>query len=1196
MSLNKSDLILEVKIEQELAYRRKVNPLAFFKHLPLQKKFKDDPAKRKGILGGNRELAYGTKVRMADGSSKPIEKIKIGDNVLSWDGTKSIPTRVTDIPYDDYSECYKVTTATGTEVIGSETHCFPIKYESNSNVLIKKMTVTEIGNKKYKCKRFVCSGHQHYNRSLALPFSGYLLGLYLGDGSYGQSPSCGYPRPNFTNTDNNLRNHFRREISTAYTEARCESYPSDKTRLYVTTPNGTKGQNRFANDLRLLGLGEKKSDTKFIPYRYKVSSVKERQDIVRGLIETDGCLDRYKVAIYSNSLRMLKDVADILISLGGRSKVYKDHEPDNENQRTGYKLQFSVGLLSEMGITDLGRKTPKHTVESVNRADLLIKSVEYEGKKKCRCLTVEHESHTFVLDNGIVTYNSGKTEEGSEYVISKCLAKPNQRWWADAESFNDSVNIQQRKIWDLCPKNRIKYGYYNEITGFTNRKLLFDNGSMIIFKSYDQGREKHQGEDLDGCLAKGTLVAMSDGSYRQIEDIVAGDKVISINSLKSRRHRANKVVWQRKTGTKDTIIIKYRGVKLQLTHDHRVFVSGKGWIEAKDIHVGDSVYFPAMPLHKPTTNIKEHEAYWLGCMIGDGYINAQRLQFTCLNDKFIAEAKEYLKGFGDIRVKKQGDRQYRITKNRSFKELFEKHKLVGTHAYNKFIPQDIFKSSDKIKQLFLRSLYSSDGWVCGSKVGYASTSKRLAYDVVLLLNTLGIKTNVQELPAKGNWKPQWHVFIGKSNDVIKFLDEIGIVRDKDKIDKVRKEAHRRMGILSSNNRSLKSRVNFSKLAVIKNIEDGGKVDVYDIKVERDENFFANGMCVHNCWNDEEPPFDIYREQNMRLLDRNGEMIITMTSLKGITDLIQDIFDDHDVIESEYAVGVKKELPRIIDKNGFKIYLFWTTENPYISQDRVLEDMKLMPADEVLCRIYGMPINLSGKIYMKFSKNVHVIPFDDAPLEECTIYNVLDPHDRKPWALGWYGVHKTGTIYCFEEYPNDNFNEMMFDDKTYDEYAKLIKATEENIYQICGQRVDNRRRIIDPNFGNKTVQLAERQGGQSKTTPVKELNKRGLRYRDGIDALQAGHMKVREYLYYEKKGDEIIVQPKLLYTDNCHNHIRHVSRYSRKDIIAGDGDTKDNVGVKEKYKDYCDLDRYLCMANPKHVGSGKEFKQETQKIY
>ena len=93
---------------------------------------------------------------------------------------------------------------------------------------------------------------------------------------------------------------------------------------------------------------------------------------------------------------------------------------------------------------------------------------------------------------------SGKTEGIADYVIRRCLDRPGQRWWAVAESFSDSVNIQQRKIWALLPRNRIKYGSYDEINGFTNRKLLFDNGSLITFKSYDQKREAFQSDDLDG--------------------------------------------------------------------------------------------------------------------------------------------------------------------------------------------------------------------------------------------------------------------------------------------------------------------------------------------------------------------------------------------------------------------------------------------------------------------------------------------------------------------------------------------------------------------------------------------------------------------------------------------------------------------------------------------------------------------------
>lgn len=442
---------------------------------------------------------------------------------------------------------------------------------------------------------------------------------------------------------------------------------------------------------------------------------------------------------------------------------------------------------------------------------------------------------------------SGKTEEGAEYVESKCLAKPKQRWWACAESFSDSVNIQQRKVWNLVPKNRIKYGHWNEITGFPNRKLLLDNGSIIIFKSYDQGSESFASEDLDGI-----------------------------------------------------------------------------------------------------------------------------------------------------------------------------------------------------------------------------------------------------------------------------------------------------------------------------------------------------------WNDEEVPYAIFKEQKMRLLDRNGEMIFTMTSTKGITEFIQEIFEDYEVIKSQYAPLVDMTLPRIAKKSGIEFYFLWTTENPYIDQHRVKFEATLMSRDEKKARLYGLPINLAGKIYMIFNRDVHVVPFELAPRQNICLYHILDPHDRKPWAMKWIVFHKTGSAYCVDEYPNQDFNEMLYDDKTYNEYKTIIADKERTLLKIFGVPVA--KRIIDPNFGNATRKLAERQGGQSHTTVKRELERRGLFFKDGIDALEDGHLKVREMLNYYEKNGEIVMQPKYFITENCENSIRHLSRYSRKDIMSADGDVKDKVALQQKYKDYCDLDRYFWMSNPKMIDSQAAQILEAPKVY
>lgn len=354
-----------------------------------------------------------------------------------------------------------------------------------------------------------------------------------------------------------------------------------------------------------------------------------------------------------------------------------------------------------------------------------------------------------------------------------------------------------------------------------------------------------------------------------------------------------------------------------------------------------------------------------------------------------------------------------------------------------------------------------------------------------------------------------------------------------------------------------------------------------------------GDAVDGVWLDEEPPYDIYQECRMRLIDRNGEMIVSMTSLKGITELMGELFEDHDAIETQYAPLAKKELPRVAEKSGNRIYFLWTPENPHINQERVLYESNLMTEQERLARIYGIPTNLSGKIYPGFNRKIHVIDWEAVPEGKWTLWMVLDPHDRKPWALGWYAVHQTGTVYQVDEYPNRDFNEMLSDDKTYEDYAQVIRQKEEGLKEIFGVGIF--KRIIDPNFGNKTVQLAERQGGQSKTTPKKELERRGLRFTDGIDALEAGHLKVREFLKWESKDGEITYQPKFFVLDHCINSITHLSRYSRKDIIGADGDVRDKVAPMDKYKDFCDLARYLCMSNPRFVEPA-EFNPETRKVY
>jgi hypothetical protein len=173
--------------------------------------------------------------------------------------------------------------------------------------------------------------------------------------------------------------------------------------------------------------------------------------------------------------------------------------------------------------------------------------------------------------------------------------------------------------------------------------------------------------------------------------------------------------------------------------------------------------------------------------------------------------------------------------------------------------------------------------------------------------------------------------------------------------------------------------------------------------------------------------------------------------------------------------------------------------------------------------------------------------------------------------------------------------MEYDDKTYEEYADYIKAVERDLAVQFGRSVS--KRIIDPNFGNATVQKAYRTAdGQAKTTPVKELKKLGLSFQDGIDNLDAGHLQVRKWLHWEEKNNEIIVHPRIYISEECENTIRHMSRYSRKDIETADGDIKDKVKPMDKYKDFPDCTRYFVMANPHYIERQPQQTQETERAY
>lgn len=75
--------------------------------------------------------------------------------------------------------------------------------------------------------------------------------------------------------------------------------------------------------------------------------------------------------------------------------------------------------------------------------------------------------------------------------------------------------------------------------------------------------------------------------YRNIEDIRAGDKVLSYNEHTKRLEvQTVAQTFIRKTSRIYTLVYD-TGTKLQTTATHAFYIEGKGWVKAADLNVGD---------------------------------------------------------------------------------------------------------------------------------------------------------------------------------------------------------------------------------------------------------------------------------------------------------------------------------------------------------------------------------------------------------------------------------------------------------------------------------------------------------------------------------------------------------------------------------------------------------------------------------
>ena len=172
----------------------------------------------------------------------------------------------------------------------------------------------------------------------------------------------------------------------------------------ISTGIQFSGNNVLSNELRVLGLMGKGSHDKFIPAMYKYSSVDDRLDIIRGLMDTDGYNQGGRGAEYSTvSKQLAKDMMEVLQSVGYTANIKFRHTKCNGKKFPSYRLQVCGNDISNLFSLTRKKFDHKRSKPDLCRTITEIKSV---GSEECKCILIDHPDHLYLTDNLVVTHNT----------------------------------------------------------------------------------------------------------------------------------------------------------------------------------------------------------------------------------------------------------------------------------------------------------------------------------------------------------------------------------------------------------------------------------------------------------------------------------------------------------------------------------------------------------------------------------------------------------------------------------------------------------------------------------------------------------------------------------------------------------------------------------------------------------------------
>ena len=344
---------------------------------------------------------------------KLMKDIKEGDYVIASDGK---PAEVLGVFPQGVKDMYRVTFDDKTSVKCSGDHMWTVrtrddrKYNKNRVVTTKDMlknVLVEKGKRKNYTIDYV--EPVEFNNTLKEDdLHPYLLGALIGDGYICHKSGS---RIGFSSKDSDMIERIEKLLPITdkiQYDRQCDYKILKK--QDIRDKKGYLIKTTTAKKLIDYNLYGKHSIDKFIPKKYLYSSIENRIELLRGLMDTDGYTDGSGTAEFTSiSKKLADDVTELARSLGGRvtrgEKIgkYKNKQGNTIECNKVYRLYIRMPINPFW----LKRKAEKYITRDKHiRKYKYICSIEKIPDEECQCIYVDHPDHLFVTDGYNLTHNT----------------------------------------------------------------------------------------------------------------------------------------------------------------------------------------------------------------------------------------------------------------------------------------------------------------------------------------------------------------------------------------------------------------------------------------------------------------------------------------------------------------------------------------------------------------------------------------------------------------------------------------------------------------------------------------------------------------------------------------------------------------------------------------------------------------------